>query len=136
MTEKQLDQERIKTEEEQKRRILIEEHNQSLERKVKERTVALQESNEELKIPSEILEAQKELVEEKQKEIIDSITYAKRIQYTLLARDTLLAKYLPEHFALFNPYDMLCGNFYLALQKRNKFRSRRKHDKMPGKSKW
>ena len=38
----------------------------------------------------ETVEHQKVLVEEKQKEIVDSITYAKRIQYTLLANKQLL----------------------------------------------
>lgn len=49
---------------------LVREQNMELERKVKERTIELQQ--------------QKELVEEKNKDILDSIRYAKRIQQSLL----------------------------------------------------
>ncbi len=52
------------------------------------------------------------LVEEKQKEILDSINYAKRIQYSLLASDKLLKENLPEHFLFFKPKDVVSGDFY------------------------
>lgn len=57
---------------------------------------------------------QKHLIEEKQKEIVDSINYAKRIQYALLAGDNLLKQNLPEHFVLFQPKDVVSGDFYWA----------------------
>ena len=60
---------------------------------------------------------QKELIEEKQKEITDSINYAKRIQYSLLAHDDLLKNNLPEHFVLFKPKDIVSGDFYWATEK-------------------
>ena len=66
-----------------------------------------------------IVEHQKHMVEEHQKEIIDSINYAKRIQYALLAGDALLDKYLPEHFVLFNPKDIVSGDFYWATEYKN-----------------
>jgi serine phosphatase RsbU (regulator of sigma subunit) len=53
-----------------------------------------------------------DIIEEKNKEILDSINYAKRIQYTLLASDEVLKKYLPEHFVLFQPKDIVSGDFY------------------------
>ncbi len=59
---------------------------------------------------------QKEIIEEKQKEIIDSINYAKRIQFALLASEDLLQRNLPEHFVLFNPKDVVSGDFYWATQ--------------------
>ncbi|MES2396628.1 MAG: two-component regulator propeller domain-containing protein [Bacteroidota bacterium] len=62
---------------------------------------------------AEIVE-QKELIEEKQKEIVDSINYAKRIQYTLLANDALLQQNLKEYFVLFQPKDIVSGDFYWA----------------------
>ena len=55
---------------------------------------------------------QRELVEEKQKEILDSINYAKRIQYSLLASNKLLNENLPEHFLFFKPKDVVSGDFY------------------------
>ena len=58
------------------------------------------------------IEHQRELVEEKQKEILDSINYAKRIQYSLLASDKLLNDNLPNHFLFFKPKDVVSGDFY------------------------
>ncbi len=58
------------------------------------------------------IEIQRELVEEKQKEILDSINYAKRIQYSLLASDNLLSNNLPNHFLFFKPKDVVSGDFY------------------------
>ena len=60
------------------------------------------------------IEEQKELLSIKNKEIVDSINYAKRIQYTLLAHDSLLKENLPEHFVLFKPKDIVSGDFYWA----------------------
>lgn len=57
---------------------------------------------------------QKLLVEEKQKEILDSINYAKRIQQTLLAHEDFIQKYLPDHFIYYNPKDIVSGDFYWA----------------------
>lgn len=62
---------------------------------------------------AEILE-QKELIEEKQKEIVDSINYAKRIQKAILASDQFFAKHLKNYFVLFEPKDIVSGDFYWA----------------------
>jgi serine phosphatase RsbU (regulator of sigma subunit) len=60
------------------------------------------------------VEKQKHFIEEKQKEIVDSINYAKRIQNTLLANDEIITKNLPQHFILFKPKDIVSGDFYWA----------------------
>ena len=62
-----------------------------------------------------------DIIESKNKEITDSINYAKRIQYTLLAHEELLNYYLPEHFVLFKPKDIVSGDFYWATKKENLF---------------
>ncbi len=62
-----------------------------------------------------LLREQKDLLAEQQKEILDSIQYARRIQYALLASDTLLKKHLPEHFVLFKPKSVVSGDFYWAI---------------------
>ncbi len=64
---------------------------------------------------------QKELIEEKQKEIVDSINYAKRIQYTLLAHAEFLKQNLKDHFVLFQPKDIVSGDFYWATKKGKRF---------------
>jgi len=61
-----------------------------------------------------IAEEQKHLVEEHQKEIIDSINYAQRIQRSLLASSTLLNENLNDYFILFKPKDIVSGDFYWA----------------------
>jgi serine phosphatase RsbU (regulator of sigma subunit) len=63
----------------------------------------------------------KEIIEEKQKEIVDSINYARKIQYALLANDNLLDKNLPEHFVFFKPKDIVSGDFYWATEHHEKF---------------
>lgn len=60
------------------------------------------------------VESQNELLEEKNKEITDSINYAKRIQYTLLANKDLLKENIKDHFILFEPKDIVSGDFYWA----------------------
>src|SRR6218665_962347 len=61
-----------------------------------------------------IIEKQKLLVETKNKEVTDSILYARRIQQTLLAQDDLLAQYLPDYFVCYKPKDLVSGDFYWA----------------------
>ncbi len=55
------------------------------------------------------------LISEKNKEITDSIQYAKRIQKALLASDDLLDKNLKDHFILYKPKDIVSGDFLLGL---------------------
>jgi serine phosphatase RsbU (regulator of sigma subunit) len=81
--------------------------NHTLEEKVEERT-------------AEVVN-QKNIIEEKQKEIVDSILYAKRIQTTILAHDSYLKKHLPEHFVLFKPKDIVSGDFYWATKNGSRF---------------
>jgi tetratricopeptide (TPR) repeat protein len=64
---------------------------------------------------------QKEIVDEKQKEIIDSINYAKRIQSTLLAHTDFLNDNIPNNFVLFKPKDIVSGDFYWATRHENLF---------------
>ncbi|MBK9286081.1 MAG: SpoIIE family protein phosphatase [Sphingobacteriaceae bacterium] len=73
---------------------------QVLERTVEERT-------------AEIV-TQKELIEQKQIEILDSINYAKRIQSAMLASDHVFSKNLYSYFVYFQPKDIVSGDFYFA----------------------
>jgi serine phosphatase RsbU (regulator of sigma subunit) len=82
----------------QKNETLIREQNLVLEHKVRERTAELAEKN---------------------KEVTDSIHYAKRIQGTLLADQELLHKYIPDHFIIFKPKDIVSGDFYWAAYREN-----------------
>jgi serine phosphatase RsbU (regulator of sigma subunit) len=63
---------------------------------------------------NDLISEQKAMVEEKQKEILDSIHYAERIQRALLASKELLNQNLKEYFVLFRPKDIVSGDFYWA----------------------
>jgi ligand-binding sensor domain-containing protein/serine phosphatase RsbU (regulator of sigma subunit) len=69
-----------------------------LEEKVTERTRELAHRTEELA--------------EKNKDIMDSIHYAKRIQKAILPETRLMHQGLPEHFVLYLPKDVVSGDFY------------------------
>jgi serine phosphatase RsbU (regulator of sigma subunit) len=56
-------------------------------------------------------EAYEEL-EEKNREILDSITYAKRIQSAILPPNKLVKAYLNNSFILYKPKDIVAGDFY------------------------
>jgi serine phosphatase RsbU (regulator of sigma subunit) len=49
---------------------------------------------------------------EKNREILDSIAYAKRIQQAILPPDKLFKEHLPESFVLYLPKDVVAGDFY------------------------
>ena len=78
-------------------------------------------SKETITLQKKEIELQKNEVDEKQKEIVDSINYAKRIQYALLASEDLLADNLNSHFVLFKPKDIVSGDFYWATSHKGKF---------------
>lgn len=63
-----------------------------------------------------IISAQKKVVDEQNKDILDSIRYASRIQQAILPPDYLLKEILPEHFIYFEPKDIVSGDFYIVEQ--------------------
>jgi serine phosphatase RsbU (regulator of sigma subunit) len=76
----------------------LKEINHNLEEKVLERTQDLQ--------------LQKEMVEHKNKEIVDSINYAKRLQQAILPTLQTVYETLPSSFVLYKPKDIVAGDFY------------------------
>jgi serine phosphatase RsbU (regulator of sigma subunit) len=59
-----------------------------------------------------IIEEQKNIVELKQKEITDSINYAKRIQTAVLPPLEYFTAQLPQSFIFYKPKDIVAGDFY------------------------
>lgn len=76
----------------------LEKDKQILELKVKQRTATI--------------EKQKSRIEKQHDEITSSIRYAKRIQTAMLPHDEIIEAMLPKHFILFNPRDIVSGDFY------------------------
>jgi serine phosphatase RsbU (regulator of sigma subunit) len=58
------------------------------------------------------IQKQKDLIAEKNKEIVDSINYAKRLQEAILPPVELIKKQLPNAFVLYKPKDIVAGDFY------------------------
>lgn len=63
---------------------------------------------------------QKEELEEKNKDITDSINYAKRIQEALLPAMEMREKLFPKSFILYRPRDIVSGDFYWFAEKNGK----------------
>jgi ligand-binding sensor domain-containing protein/serine phosphatase RsbU (regulator of sigma subunit) len=56
--------------------------------------------------------SQKEQIEFQHKEITDSIHYAERIQKAIIPSINVVNEYIPNHFILFRPRDIVSGDFY------------------------
>lgn len=61
---------------------------------------------------NELVEKAHEELTEKNKEITDSIVYAKRIQAAILPSKKMVDKYLPHSFVFYQPKDIVAGDFY------------------------
>ncbi len=62
------------------------------------------------------VEKSKHIIEEKNKDITDSINYAKRIQQAKLPHRKDILSALPNSFVLFKPKDIVSGDFYYFAQ--------------------
>lgn len=122
-----------RTSEIQKQKNAIEQKNTELEvqrdeilsqrEAIEQKNIALEQQKSEILSQRDELEVQKNIATQQrdeiahhQKEIMDSIYYAKRIQNALLPISSNIAKVLPEHFILFKPRDIVSGDFYYFKQ--------------------
>lgn len=87
--------------EKEKQQILADQ-NFTLEKQVKERTAEIHE--------------QKKVIEEKNKDIIDSINYAKRIQAAMLPEESVFNQIFANSFVIYEPRDIVSGDFYYATE--------------------
>jgi ligand-binding sensor domain-containing protein/serine phosphatase RsbU (regulator of sigma subunit) len=58
------------------------------------------------------IEQQKDVIEKKNREMLDSINYASTIQSAILPSDELWRQLLPNSFVLYMPKDIVSGDFY------------------------
>ncbi|HTL81242.1 MAG TPA: SpoIIE family protein phosphatase, partial [Bacteroidia bacterium] len=86
-----------------RRERILRKEKEILETKVSERTFELQQ--------------EKEKVTAAHKDIKDSINYAQRIQYALLAHEELLKQQLKDYCIFFQPKDVVSGDFYWATRR-------------------
>ena len=66
------------------------------------------------------IQKQKALLEYRNKEVTDSITYAERIQKSILPSNRLIQNYFPNSFVVYLPKDIVSGDFYWVEQKGDK----------------
>lgn len=97
-------------------REFVETQNKRLEERVVERTEELNVVNEELSVNLERLHEQNIVIEKKNQDITASITYAKRIQDAMLPSLQEIKSVLPNSFVLFEPRDIVSGDFYYFKQ--------------------
>jgi serine phosphatase RsbU (regulator of sigma subunit)/tetratricopeptide (TPR) repeat protein len=79
---------------------------ENLEEKVRERTTQVMQ--------------QKEIIEQKNKEITDSINYAKQIQGAILPLRSEMTRLLPDSFCYYLPKDVVSGDFYWIAESEGK----------------
>ena len=72
----------------------------------------LQKQQKDLQIKNTEILLQKHAIENKNKEITDSINYAKRIQQAMLSLEDDESADIPEHYIFFQPRDIVSGDFY------------------------
>ncbi|NOR80946.1 MAG: SpoIIE family protein phosphatase [Methyloprofundus sp.] len=90
----------------------LEESNQTLEEKVKERTEVLHAVNDTLLSKNKEIEQSKKIIEKSNDNITKSIQYAKKIQTAILPLDEKIAEILGDFFIIFKPKQIVSGDFY------------------------
>lgn len=78
----------------------------------KKKALIISRQKEEVERQKSFAEQQKALVDEKNKEIVDSINYAKRLQDAILPPVQLIEEHLPDSFILYKPKAIVAGDFY------------------------
>ncbi len=92
------------------------EKNTQLQRQTEEITT----QRDELEIQRDIATRQRDQIIQQNKAITDSIHYASRIQAALLPLPNVYKNLIPEHFILYQPKDIVSGDFYWMRQVGNK----------------
>ena len=81
----------------------------------------LAEKNNALILAHEEISKQKEEIASQNEKIIESILYAQKIQQAVMPTVEVFDQYLPEHFILLKPRDIVSGDFYWGTHIGNKF---------------
>lgn len=66
---------------------------------------------------NDLITGQKMEIEEKNKNITDSIVYAQRIQFSVLPTEQHVRNLLPQSFVYYRPKDIISGDFYWMVTK-------------------
>jgi serine phosphatase RsbU (regulator of sigma subunit) len=77
----------------------------------------IEQKHEEVVLQKVEIQSQKDTLEAKNREITDSISYAKRIQNSLIPSEAKFRTTLQNSFVLFKPKDIVSGDFYWIYQR-------------------
>ena len=80
----------------------------------------LEIKNEKIENAYNIIERNRDEIAQKNKDITDSINYAKRIQQAILPSTELIYKTLEKSFIFYKPKDVVSGDFYAFAQKNDR----------------
>ena len=106
-----------------KKNELIKQKNESISTKnfeLKELNEEVTVQNEELQSYLEEIRTQRDEIESKNNEILQSFTYARRIQNSMIPKGKILYSYFEEFFIFNKPKDILSGDFFWASEYENK----------------
>ncbi|MCS6794774.1 MAG: tetratricopeptide repeat protein [Raineya sp.] len=95
--------------------VQIEKQNIELKEKQQEinlQNEELQQQQEEIRAQRDALDAVNKELDKKNKDLTSSIMYASRIQRGILPSSSNISKFIPKHFILFLPRDIVSGDFY------------------------
>ncbi len=93
---------------------------QQLEQVVTERTREVMNQKTEIEKQRDLAQRQKKRIENQNRDIKDSIKYARRIQNAILPPEDYLSDFIPECFVMNLPKDIVSGDFYWFAEKENR----------------
>ncbi|MCQ2975952.1 MAG: SpoIIE family protein phosphatase, partial [Bacteroidales bacterium] len=86
--------------------------NKRLNNQLKVQNKKIEEQNIEIASNAEALKVALDEVSAQKKDIQDSITYARRIQFAMMVTPEVVKQHLPNSFIFFRPKDVVSGDFY------------------------
>lgn len=93
---------------------------QRLNKEIEKLKEEIESQKEELEIRRDLAEKQRDEIEIQKKELTDSITYARRIQSSLMPGSELFKKSFSDYFILNKPKDIVSGDFFWISEKDSK----------------
>ena len=100
-----------------KRTADINTQNEELRRQAEE----LRSQGEEIELQRHLATTRKNELEAQQAEMLESLRYALRIQNAILPQSNDVKRFFPESFVIFEPKDIVSGDFYWFHRIKNKF---------------
>lgn len=86
-------------------------------KQIEEKNEELEQMNQEILAQTDQIVKQKQIIEEKNKAITDSILYARHIQKAVLPSEEEIIRFFSEGFVLFLPRDIVSGDFFWGIRR-------------------